>query len=97
LRDTVRVTHHENWFRVLFHLNGGITVVELTDDNGIAFPGTPWQVATESIPNEFRGIGTRILAEWDALNPEATDGVEEIRNAIRTSIRVIQGSSPRGA
>lgn len=86
----MQVKTYENWGRVVFHENGGYTVVEITDKDGVPLNVSPFQVATECIPREFRPIGSRFLFQWGGTRPEDGDSVDEIRSRCRQSCRVLR-------
>ena len=46
----MRVNTHENWARVLCHLNGGFLRVEMTDAVGDRFNMPNFEVPTDNIP-----------------------------------------------
>lgn len=90
--DKLRVRTYENWGRVVRHENGGVTVVELTDSEGVPFNSLEQQVPTDCIPVELRPIGTRFYFQWDGISTEDADSPEELRAHCRTAFRVLRAA-----
>jgi hypothetical protein len=84
----LKITTYQNWFRVLFHLNGE-SVLQLSTEEGVQCPVGYWHVPINTLPPDCRTVGTLVLIDWDALHPESTDDIDEIRVALRRSLRVI--------
>jgi len=85
----MRVNKYQNWGRVVLHQNGGVTSISLTDEAGDLLRMRDIEVPTDSIPCEFRSIGSRFLFEWSAVWPEETDTPEDLRVYVQNSFRIL--------
>ena len=89
----LRVNTYENWGRVVLHENGGVTLVEITDSEGVSFNIPRMQVPTDCIPLELRPIGKRFFFQWDAISAEDSDTTDELRARCRTAFKVLRAAA----
>ena len=85
----MRVNTHENWARVLCHLNAGFLRVEMTDAVGDRINMPNFEVPKDNIPPHLRAVGSRFLLRWSAIWPEDHDTVDEYRDAMSKSFEVV--------
>ena len=85
----MKTNWHEDWARVVLHLNDGYTQVEITDEAGQRLYMTPFDIPTKVIPVDLRPLGSRFRLRWAGNWPETSDTVEEMREKLAHSFEVL--------
>jgi hypothetical protein len=86
----VRINTHENRARVVHHLDGAYTMVEITDDEGARLNMPNFHMPTDVIPVRLRRIGSRFVLRWRTVWPEDGDSVDDLRAEHARAYEVIE-------
>jgi hypothetical protein len=85
----MRINVHENFVRVIHHLDGSYTMVEVTNDQRGRLTMPNFKIPTDGIPTRLRQIGSRFMLRWQAVWPENGDSIDGIREKLASAYEVI--------